>query len=61
MITHVHFILLGTTIADCIKEFEASFMVLRKVALKEITEKQIPVTDFHDVVELKMTTGNPLT
>ena len=50
MITHVHFILLGTTIADCIKEFETRFIDLRKMALNEITEKKIPVADFRQTL-----------
>ncbi len=44
------YILLGTTTADSIKEFETRFMDLRKIALKEITEKRIPVTDFRQTL-----------
>ncbi|XP_064392947.1 uncharacterized protein LOC135340528 isoform X2 [Halichondria panicea] len=40
----------GTATADHIKEFETRFMVLQKIALKEITEKRIPVTDFRQTL-----------
>ena len=50
MISHVHFILLGTATADCIQQFETRFMVLQKIALKEITEKRIPVTEFRQAL-----------
>ncbi|XP_064397118.1 uncharacterized protein LOC135343986 [Halichondria panicea] len=37
----------GTTTADLIKEFDRRrFRDLRKIALEEITEKRIPVTEF---------------
>ncbi|XP_064395248.1 uncharacterized protein LOC135342446 isoform X2 [Halichondria panicea] len=40
----------GTTTADRIKEFDTRFRDLRKIALKEITEKRIPVTDFRQTL-----------
>ncbi len=44
------YILLGTTTADCIKEFDKRFIDLRKIALKEITEKGVTVTDFRQTL-----------
>ena len=43
-------ILLGTTTADLIKEFDRRFRDLRKIALEEITEKRIPVTEFRQTL-----------
>ncbi len=40
------YILLGTATADCIKGFETRFIDLRKIALNEIAEKGVTVTDF---------------
>ncbi len=40
------YILLGTTTADRIKEFDKRFRDLQNIALKEITEKGVTVTDF---------------
>ncbi len=44
------YILLGTTTADCIKQFETRFMVLQKIALNEIAEKGVTVTDFRQTL-----------
>ncbi len=44
------YILLGTTTADCIKQFETRFMVLQKIALNEITEKGVTVSDFRQTL-----------
>ena len=41
---------LGTTTADLIKEFDRRFRDLRKIALEEITEKRIPVTEFRQTL-----------
>ena len=41
---------LGTTTADLIKEFDRRFRNLRKIALEEITEKRIPVTEFRQTL-----------
>ncbi len=49
-ILYFTYILLGTTTADCIKEFDKRFIDLRKKALKEITEKRIAVTDFRQTL-----------
>ncbi|XP_064392953.1 uncharacterized protein LOC135340532 isoform X2 [Halichondria panicea] len=40
----------GTTTADLIKEFDRRFRDLRKIALEEITEKRIPVTEFRQTL-----------
>ncbi|XP_064392955.1 uncharacterized protein LOC135340534 [Halichondria panicea] len=40
----------GTTTADHIDKFEMRFIDLRKMALKEITEKRIPVTEFRQTL-----------
>ena len=47
---YMSLILLGTTTADLIKEFDRRFRDLRKIALEEITEKQIPVTEFRQTL-----------
>ncbi len=44
------YILLGTTTADCIKQFETRFMVLQKIALNEMAEKGVTVTDFRQTL-----------
>ncbi len=51
-------LLLGTTTADRIKEFDRRFRNLRKIALEEITEKRIPVTEFRQTL---MTLPSPIT
>ncbi len=43
-------ILLGTTTADLIKEFDRRFRDLQKIALEEITEKRIPVTELRQTL-----------
>ncbi len=49
MVTYMY-ILLGTTTADCIKQFEMRFMLLQKIALNEITEKGVTVRDFRQTL-----------
>ncbi len=44
------YILLGTKTADRIKGFETRFRDLQNIALKEITEKGVTVTDFHQTL-----------
>ena len=44
------YILLGTTTADCILEFETRFIDLRMTALEEITEKGVTVSLFRQTL-----------
>ena len=49
---------LGTTTADLIKEFDRRFRNLRKIALEEITEKGVTVTEFRQTL---MNLPSPIT